>query len=74
MAAAFERKYPNRLGVTTRADFNVQFTRSGDEERDVRNLTQEMVSAHEKFIRACPEQWYMFREMWPHRSPTASTT
>ena len=38
---------------------------TGDKEADIRRVTQEMVSRFEPIIRKHPEQWYMFREMWP---------
>lgn len=38
---------------------------SGDEEEDVRRLTQALVTNLERYIRARPDQWYMFRTMWP---------
>jgi lauroyl/myristoyl acyltransferase len=38
---------------------------SGDEDEDVRALTEAIMSAHEAFIRRFPDQWYMFRRMWP---------
>lgn len=33
----------------------------------VRELTQRVMRAHERFIRAEPTQWYMFRELWTRR-------
>lgn len=44
---------------------------TGDEARDIQRLTQAVLDAHEQFIRAHPEQWYMFREMWPRRAAAA---
>ncbi|MFQ6058891.1 MAG: lysophospholipid acyltransferase family protein [Anaerolineae bacterium] len=38
---------------------------SGDTARDVQALTQKMVNVFEGFIRRYPDQWYMFRPMWP---------
>jgi len=46
-------------------DFNVRLEPSGDEEQDVRQLTQKIMSSLERFIRQYPEQWFMFRPMWP---------
>jgi lauroyl/myristoyl acyltransferase len=46
-------------------DFDVRFQPSGDEERDVRELTQQIMSSLEHFIRQYPDQWFMFRPMWP---------
>jgi lauroyl/myristoyl acyltransferase len=38
---------------------------TGDKEADIQRVTQEIVSWFEVVIREHPEQWYMFREMWP---------
>ena len=38
---------------------------TGDEEQDVRNLTRLIMSSFESYIRQYPEQWYIFRRMWP---------
>ena len=40
---------------------------SGDHRvaRDVQTVTQAIVSHFEDFIRRYPDQWYMFRRMWP---------
>ncbi|MEX2238507.1 MAG: lysophospholipid acyltransferase family protein [Dehalococcoidia bacterium] len=45
--------------------------RSGDEEADVRALTQRMADNFEPMIRANPEQWYVFRDLWPGPEPRA---
>ena len=37
---------------------------TGDEEHDVRVLTQAIARECEDFIRRCPDQWYIFRRMW----------
>jgi KDO2-lipid IV(A) lauroyltransferase len=46
-------------------DFDVRLEPTGDEEQDVRQLTQKIMSSLERFIRQYPEQWFMFRPMWP---------
>ncbi len=38
---------------------------TGDEERDVHSLTELIMRAFEPFIREHPEQWFIFRRMWP---------
>jgi KDO2-lipid IV(A) lauroyltransferase len=38
---------------------------TGDKERDIQIITQEIVNCMERVIRRYPNQWYMFREMWP---------
>lgn len=49
-------------------DFDLHPVRTGNNETDVQALTQQIISAHERFIRRCPDQWYMFRRMWPTAS------
>ena len=39
---------------------------TGDEERDVRALTRLIMSALEPHVREHPEQWFIFRRMWPN--------
>ncbi|OGO51622.1 MAG: hypothetical protein A2148_10290 [Chloroflexi bacterium RBG_16_68_14] len=41
---------------------------TGDEERDVHALTTLIMQAIEPFIREHPEQWFIFRRMWPSGS------
>lgn len=38
---------------------------TGDKERDIQIITQQIVSRLEQIIRRYPDQWYMFRPMWP---------
>ena len=42
----------------------VTYERTGDASRDVRELTQAMVTAMEETVRRHPEQWYNFRRLW----------
>lgn len=42
----------------------VAFTASGDQERDVRELTQATMTALEGMLRDDPDQWYIFRNLW----------
>jgi KDO2-lipid IV(A) lauroyltransferase len=42
----------------------VGFTPSGEQERDVRELTQATMHALEGMVRQQPEQWYIFRNLW----------
>jgi len=50
-------------------DFDLRFQPSGDEEQDVREITQQIMSSLERFIRQYPDQWFMFRPMWPASQP-----
>ena len=43
----------------------IEIQPSGDPERDVQALTQGVMSWLETQIRSHPDQWYMFRNMWP---------
>jgi len=38
---------------------------TGDKEHDIQVITQQIVSGMEEVIRRYPDQWYMFRQMWP---------
>jgi len=40
--------------------------RSDDAEADIRNTTQRVVDIFEDFVRRYPDQWYVFRDMWPN--------
>jgi KDO2-lipid IV(A) lauroyltransferase len=53
----------DRLRGLIDADINVE--RTNDDEEDARALTEAILRAQERFIREFPEQWYMFRRMWP---------
>lgn len=43
----------------------MDFEVTGDHDRDVQVITQRVVSIQEDLIRRFPDQWYMFRRMWP---------
>ena len=45
-------------------DLDVKVRPTGDRERDIHDLTRRILEAHERFIRAYPDQWFMFRPMW----------
>ncbi len=45
-------------------DATVTYEPSGDEEADVRVLTQKIMWSLERQVRQHPEQWYIFRRMW----------
>ena len=40
--------------------------RTGDAEADIRNTTQRVVDIFQDFVRRYPDQWYVFRDMWPN--------
>ncbi len=43
----------------------LEFGVTGDEDADVQRITQQIVRIQEDLIRRFPDQWYMFRRMWP---------
>ena len=43
----------------------VRYEPTGDEERDVEALTRLIMASFEPYVRAHPEQWFIFRRMWP---------
>jgi KDO2-lipid IV(A) lauroyltransferase len=43
----------------------IRYEPTGEEERDVRALTQLIVRSLEPLVRQYPEQWFIFRRMWP---------
>ena len=38
---------------------------SDDDKSDIQAAMQQLASMFEEIVRGCPEQWYMFRRMWP---------
>lgn len=40
---------------------------TGDDAEDVRALTQQVMESLEHWVRQYPDQWFMFRRMWPER-------
>jgi len=62
---AFPRVRPGGPDVEVLADFNVEHACTGTEEEQVAELTRQVLRVHEAYIRAQPDQWYMFRRMWP---------
>lgn len=61
------RRPDNRFSLVLDERFTYHST--GDRADDVRGLTQAMVTALEQLVRRQPEQWYIFRELWPAGAP-----
>lgn len=70
---ALVRAGPNTDAMRVLVDFDLRYLPTGDEEHDVRELTRRMLASHERFIRSHPEQWFMFRPMWPLTSQPVTT-
>lgn len=51
---------------------SVRYEKTDDEERDVLELTQQIMHALEAQLRKYPEQWYIFRRMWPQTASRAA--
>jgi len=51
---------------------SVRYEKTDDEERDVLELTQQIMHALEAQLRKYPEQWYIFRPMWPQLASRAA--
>ena len=52
----------------------LRFQPTGDRERDVDAAMQRIMANVETVIRTHPDQWYMFRRMWPERLDTQPET
>jgi hypothetical protein len=47
------------------APIDYQAFLTGDKERDIQRISQEIMAYMDDVIREHPTQWYMFRRMWP---------
>ena len=47
----------------------ILFEPTGDDQEDVRALTQQIMDTFAVWVRQYPDQWYMFRRMWPESTP-----
>ncbi|TAJ17972.1 MAG: hypothetical protein EPO65_10020 [Dehalococcoidia bacterium] len=63
MAATLPRVDPWSDTVTVEVA-PVSFTPTGDQDADVRGLTQAVFRQLEQFVRHDPAQWYIFRSLW----------
>lgn len=50
---------------------SIRYEPTGDEEHDVVELTQQIMASLEGWIRRYPEQWFIFRRVWPSMTPLA---
>lgn len=49
---------------------SVRYEPTGDEQRDVAALSRLIMASFEPFVREYPEQWFIFRRMWPNAAET----
>ncbi len=61
------RLQTGRFAFRVLADCGLTVAPTDDHDADVVQLTQLLMAAHERYIRCYPDQWYMFREMWPRK-------
>lgn len=47
---------------------------SDDEKQDIQTVMQQLTDQLEEVIRSCPDQWYMFRAMWPQSMTAGAPT
>ena len=47
--------------------------RDTDADDDIRRMTQAIAGNFEPFVRQYPEQWYVFRDIWPDNSSSSRT-
>ena len=45
-------------------DFDLNYEKTGNEEEDVRRLTQQIMFSLERLIRHDPDQWFIFHPLW----------
>lgn len=63
IASILPREAPASPRVVAETEV-VRFVPTGDNEADVRALTQAIMRALEPMVRRHPEQWYIFRSLW----------
>jgi lauroyl/myristoyl acyltransferase len=51
----------------------IAFEPSGNDEEDIRALTQQIMDALARWVAQYPDQWYMFRRMWPTPASSPNT-
>jgi len=49
---------------TLRIEKPLEFTPSGNKEKDIQELMYKYIRVFEEYIRRYPDQWYMFRRFW----------
>jgi lauroyl/myristoyl acyltransferase len=47
----------------------IAWSASGNRERDAQTIMQRLMDTLQSAVRARPDQWYMFRPMWPEQAP-----
>jgi KDO2-lipid IV(A) lauroyltransferase len=64
---------PDDLDISAELDFSLRdFTPTGDEERDVHELTRRSLAALERMMRPHLDQWFIFKPLWQTGGPAPS--
>jgi KDO2-lipid IV(A) lauroyltransferase len=57
--------------ITPFVDFDLDYSPTGDEERDVAALTQAIARSFESYVRQFPDQWFAFHPVWQNDKSAA---
>ena len=68
VAAGVWRTPRNTYAAFARPPVRFSPTPGADPDRDVERVMQRIMQEIEAIIRSHPDQWYMFRQMWPERA------
>lgn len=63
MPGVVARAEDDRMKLLPCIDFSLRYETTGDEEADVRALTQQIARSLEGFVRRFPDQWFAFRQV-----------
>lgn len=66
---AFVIWQPEKRKYLLKLEPAIEFEKTGDNEQDVRELTQAVTKTIEKYVRAHPEQWMWIHKRWNTRPP-----
>jgi KDO2-lipid IV(A) lauroyltransferase len=72
MPGVVARAEDDRMKLLPCIDFGLHYETTGDEEADVRALTQQIARSLEGFVRRFPDQWFAFREVLRESEPQES--
>jgi KDO2-lipid IV(A) lauroyltransferase len=64
LPAVVSRDTADKTKLVPSIDFDLCFEASGDEDADVRALSQAIARSLERFIARYPDQWFAFRPVW----------
>lgn len=70
---AFTFRRPD-LSFESEVHAPIEWTSSGDRERDMQTIMQKLMDSLQTAVRQRPDQWYMFRPMWLGAPSAASST